>query len=157
MLERVGPAGHCQQLRPFAVIAMQPVRSLLYLLPAFVVLAGCTLFPATAPLPTAQRSWQLPAGTPTVQLFDCSEQGLDALRADNSSWEPVSRRDEHAGVLESGHYRQRNRTGFRLHLQHERSGDTAQLALRGAGVWFVDLGVEAAADQLQAGIAACLG
>ena len=135
---------------------MQAERTLLYLLPVGFVLAGCTLVAATARLPTAQRHWQMPPSTATTQLFDCSEQVLDTLRADSSSWEPVSRRDEHAGVLETGNYQQRNRTGFRLRLQHERVEGSARLALRGAGAWFADLGVEAAADQLQTGIAACL-
>lgn len=156
LLEHAGPAWQCQPLRPFAVIAMQPVRALLSLVLMCAVPAGCTLLAATALLPTAQRHWQLPAGTTTAQLFDCGEQTLDALRDSNSSWETVSRCDEPNGVLETGHYPQRNRTGFRLRLHHERSANTAKLALRGAGAWFADLGVEAAAGQLQAGIASCL-
>lgn len=112
------------------------------------LLVGC--------VPTGSRQLALPPELSRAQLFDCTEQALTGLRAGRTAWEPVSLRDDVAGVLESGHYGQHNRIGLRIRLQHHRGSDRAQLWVRGAGPYFTDLGVEAAAGQLQNALQQCL-
>ena len=122
-------------------------RLCLYLL-CVAVLAAC--------VPSSRRQVSLPHALPTAQLFACTEEAITHLRAGNQAWQPVSLRDDGAGVLESGDYPQRNRIGLRIRLQHRSGSDRAQLLLRGAGPYFIDLGVDAAADELAAAIEGCL-
>lgn len=126
---------------------------------SFARLSLCLLCAAglASCVPTSTRQISLPPGLPSARVFACTEQAIVHLRAGNSAWQPVSLRDEGAGVLESGDYQQRNRTGLRIRLLHRSGSDSAQLLLRGAGAYFTDLGVEAAADQLQTAIMACVG
>lgn len=110
----------------------------------------------TACVPTSTRQLSLPRGLPTTQLFACTEQAITHLRAGNQTWQPVSFRDDAAGVLESGDYQLRNRGGLRIRLQHRSGSDRAQLWLRGAGAYFTDLGVDTAADEISAAIEGCV-
>lgn len=110
---------------------------------------------APGPAPRQTDSIVLPAGLDNERLFDCAESSIASFARESSSWPGVSRRDAAAGILESGEFEAQNRSGFRIRL--ERTGPTAAtIDMKGAGAYFVDLGVDQAMTDFKTSLANCL-
>ncbi len=107
------------------------------------------------PAPKRADTVSLPAGLETEHLFDCAESSIASFAKESSSWPGVTRRDVAAGILESGEFDEENRTGFRVRI--ERTSPTAAgIEMKGAGAYFVDLGVDQAMADFKASLEACL-
>jgi hypothetical protein len=119
-------------------------------------LSGCSLFEALGGMPHA--SAVVDAGRlPTPRVFGCVEQAIAALNQQRALWTTtVTRRDEAAGVMETGHFAEPEITGFRVRATHAPGAGRVELELKGAGPYYVDLGVAEGIGQLKAGVARCL-
>ena len=94
----------------------------------------------------------------TEAVFVCAERQLQTLAKDNSLWIPeVTRRDTAAATLETGHYEDDNVTGFRIRLNHRAAAGKVDVELKGAGAYFVDLGVDTAIADLPVAISSMVG
>lgn len=113
---------------------------------------------ATMQAPKQQARIAVAPGTTTEQVFACAERELRTLAAEDESWlGEVTRRDLAQAVLESGDYNNEDITGFRVRLQHHAGNNSVELETKGAGAYFVDLGVEAAAQTFRQRLEHCLG
>lgn len=113
------------------------------------VLAGCT--------PTASRHIPLSPSTDAGRLAACAERVVAQLARQDNRWEArVTHRDRAAGGLETGDFKSWNATGFRIRVVPDLHRREAALHLKGAGAYFTDLGVDAAADRFVAAFRQCL-
>ncbi|MCE4552808.1 hypothetical protein, partial [Xanthomonas hortorum] len=80
-------------------------------------LGGCNAFLATGKIPTASDHLAIPRDLPNQRLFDCAELSISKLSATDSSWREVTHKDISNGVLESGTFDDKNRTGFRMRIE----------------------------------------
>jgi len=60
------------------------------------------------------------------------------------------------GVIETGEFSEANLAGFRVRGTYVLRENRMTLLLRGAGPYYIDLGVERAGQDLMAGIESCL-
>lgn len=107
--------------------------------------------------PAKTDTLAVPSGTSTQRLFDCAESSIRGFASTDSNWLPVVRKDVSGGVLESEDFDAGNVVGFRVRIVRKDGSDTADLDLKGAGPYFMDLGVDGAVERLKASIGACLG
>lgn len=122
---------------------------------ATLIIGGCSVNGTPGPAPKRTDAISLPAGLDTERLFDCAESSIASFARESSSWPGVSRRDAAAGVLESGEFEEENRGGFRIRLERT-SPTAAKIEMKGAGAYFVDLGVDRAMTDFKASLATCL-
>ncbi|UYB51298.1 hypothetical protein OCJ37_15045 [Xanthomonas sp. AM6] len=106
--------------------------------------------------PMASDVLVVPADLPTQRLFDCAETSISKLSETSSSWPKVTRKDDAKGVLESGNFEEENRSGFRMRIERPQGAGQARITLKGAGAYFVDLGVEQAMKDLKASLDSCV-
>jgi len=93
----------------------------------------------------------------TGAVFVCAERQLQMLAKDNNLWIPeVTRRDSAAATLETGHYEDDNVTGFRIRLHHRAAAGKVDVELKGAGAYFIDLGVDTAIADFRRELSRCL-
>ncbi len=119
-------------------------------------LSGCSLFEALGGMPHASAVVDA-GGRPTPQVFGCVEQTIVALNQQRALWTTtVTRRDEVAGVIETGNFAEPNVAGFRVRATHAPGTGRVELELKGAGPYYVDLGVAEGIGQLKAGVARCM-
>lgn len=108
-------------------------------------------------VPMAQATTQAAIHTPTERVFDCAQRRLDELRKQDALWDAkVTLRDLSAGILETGDFSEDNVTGFRVRLAYRHTTGTIDLRMKGAGAYFVDLGVDQALAQFNQGFNTCL-
>ena len=120
-------------------------------------LTGCVMSNTPMKAPQTSSAVDVPAGTSTEALFACAESTVQALADADDRWDPrVTRRDVGAGVLETSNYGKENESGFRIRLRFVSGSDRAQVGLKGAGAYFVDLGVEEAMARFKSTVSACL-
>lgn len=113
---------------------------------------------ATMQAPRQQARIAVAPGTTTAQVFACAERELQALAAEDETWlGEVTRRDFAQAVLESGDYNNEDITGFRVRLEHHVASNTIEVEAKGAGAYFVDLGVDAAMQTFRQRFERCLG
>ena len=114
------------------------------------VLAGCT--------PTASRHIPLlPPSADASHVAACAERTVAHLARQDNRWDArVTHRDRATGVLETGDFKSWNATGFRIRVVPDLDRREATLHLKGAGAYFTDLGVDAAADRFVAAFSQCL-
>jgi hypothetical protein len=77
-------------------------------------------------------------------------------RQDDQWVRRVTRKDIGAGVLETGDFQDDNEMGFRISARHNAASGEVVLSIKGAGPYFMDLGVESAAQQFAQGLLQCL-
>jgi hypothetical protein len=124
---------------------------------AGLMLAASACMPAAAgKTPMAFDVLAVPADVPTHVLFTCAEDTIARFSDTSSSWPKVTRRDVVAGVLESGDFSEKNRTGFRMRIERPQGAVQAKITLKGAGAYFVDLGVDQAMKELKSELDTCI-
>lgn len=107
--------------------------------------------------PSSQRSVVVPAGTPPDRVFLCAEATLDRLHQQDDQWvRRVTRKDIGAGVIETGNFQEDNEMGFRFSVRFDASSGRIALSFKGAGPYFMDLGVESAAQRFAQDLSLCL-
>jgi hypothetical protein len=124
---------------------------------ALFSLMGCVMGDVPMEAPKTSASVEVPHGTSTEVLFSCAETTVQALANADDRWDPrVTRRDDAAGVLETSNYPEENESGFRIRIIFKRGNDQAQIEIKGAGAYFVDLGVAEAMSEFSSKLSACL-
>ena len=107
--------------------------------------------------PQTSSAIEVPSATSTEALFSCAETTVQALADTDDRWDPrVTRRDVEAGVLETSNYGKENESGFRIRLRFVSGSGQAQVGLKGAGAYFIDLGVEEAMTRFKSKMSVCL-
>ena len=119
-------------------------------------LGGCNAFLATGNTPTASDHLIIPRDLPNQRLFDCAELSISKLAATDSSWREVTHKDSTNGVLESGTFDDKNRTGFRMRIERAKGANQADVILKGGGPYFMDLGVTRAMKDLKTLLESCV-
>lgn len=132
-------------------------RVLIAAMLALSMIGGCKMSESMAPVPAKTDTLPLPSGVDASRLFDCAQTSIDAFGKANSDWLPVARKDIAAGVLESRDFAPANISGFRVRIVLPAGSNTATIELKGAGPYFMDLGVEQAMRDLKSSIGHCLG
>ncbi|WP_369939780.1 hypothetical protein [Xanthomonas medicagonis] len=118
--------------------------------------SACSMPAAAGKMPMASDVLAVPADVPTHVLFTCAEDTIARFSDTSSSWPKVTRKDTAAGVLESGDFPERNRTGFRMHIERPQGAAQAKITLKGAGAYFTDLGVDQAMQDLKSELDTCI-
>lgn len=107
--------------------------------------------------PATAGSLPVPAGTGHEAVLSCVETSVRTLHDRNELWNTrVTRRDVGRGVLETGDFDDDNIGGFRVSAQYSPESNAVQIRLKGAGPYFMDLGVETAFADLNAQMRQCL-
>jgi hypothetical protein len=124
----------------------------------FLFLTGCAMSDLPMSAPKASGSIPIAHRTSVEALFACAERSVQELARADDRWDPrVTRRDPASGVLETGNYPEENESGFRVKLSLDREGDRALIEIKGAGAYFVDLGVESAMVEFKSKLSGCIG
>ncbi len=120
-------------------------------------LTGCVMSNTPMKAPQTSSAIEVPSATSTEALFSCAETTVQALADTDDRWDPrVTRRDVEAGVLETSNYGKENESGFRIRLRFVSGSGQAQVGLKGAGAYFIDLGVEEAMTRFKSKMSVCL-
>lgn len=125
-----------------------------------VVLPGCSLVDhllARVLEPRASAVIAVPAATTTAQVFECTQAAIAVMGGMRGWRDPhVTRIDSALGVIETGPYAQPNRVGFRTRTVFVREVRLVFLRVKGAGIYYTDLGVERTTLDLEGRLRACL-
>jgi hypothetical protein len=129
------------------------IVALLLCVPLAVLLVKA--LPMKAPSTSA---WiQAPAGVASDTVVSCVENVVLALAGEDDRWNPrVTRKDIDAGILETGDFDEENRSGFRVKVVFDRNTRRMHVGLKGAGAYFVDMGVESAIGEFDSATRRCL-
>lgn len=120
-------------------------------------LTGCVMSNTPMMAPRTSSAIDVPSATSTETLFSCAETTVQALADADDRWDPrVTRRDVEAGLLETSNYGKENESGFRIRLRFVSGSGQAQVDLKGAGAYFIDLGVEEAMTRFKSKMSVCL-
>lgn len=120
-------------------------------------LTGCVMSNTPMKAPQTSSAIEVPSATSTEALFSCAETTVQALADTDDRWDPrVTLRDVEAGVLETSNYGKENESGFRIRLRFVSGSGQAQVGLKGAGAYFIDLGVEEAMTRFKSKMSVCL-
>jgi hypothetical protein len=130
----------------------------LILLSAFcLVSTGCVMSNLPMKAPSASGTLTAPAGTSVEAVFSCVENSVRPLHREQSFWsDQVTRRDDRAGIIETGNFEENNVIGFRVRVQFTPESKEVSILIKGAGAYFTDLGVEKALVDFDARMQACL-
>lgn len=121
------------------------------------LMTGCSANAWSSKAPASSQELPVPGGVGTETLFSCVEATVQTLGQANSHWRhPVTVRDVAGGRMETGDFNSDNVIGFRLKLGFKPNAPSASVTLKGAGPYFSDLGVKAAAKTLVDETGKCL-
>jgi hypothetical protein len=122
-----------------------------------VALTGCAAAPALAQEPLASREFQVAPGTAANQVLACAEKTVMSLSKTQNNWDNrITLKDAVNGRFETGNFPEKNVMGFRVSLRFAPKASMAQVQLKGAGPYFVDLGVDGAIESFVQQTTACL-
>lgn len=120
-------------------------------------LTGCVMSNTPMKAPAAEGSVPVPAGFGADAVLSCVDTSVRALHEKNELWNVrITRRDAGRGLFETGDFDDDNIGGFRVSAQYAPDANTVRLRLKGAGPYFMDLGVEKAFAELDARMRQCL-
>lgn len=120
-------------------------------------MAGCAMSDLPMMAPKASDSIDIPAGTSVESVFACAETTVRDLADADDRWDArVTRRDVATGIFETSNFPEENESGFRIRLEFAQGDDRARLQVKGAGAYFVDMGVEDAMRSFKAKHAVCM-
>jgi hypothetical protein len=107
--------------------------------------------------PSTSGSIQAPAGLTSDAVVSCVESVVLTLARQDDRWDArVTRKDTAAGILETGNFDEENESGFRVRVAFDRKTGTMDFALKGAGAYFVDMGVESAIAEFDSAMRRCI-
>ncbi|HEY8097958.1 MAG TPA: hypothetical protein VIE65_18015 [Methylobacter sp.] len=129
-------------------------RAISWIAATILSLSGCAVFEALGGMPRKSDELAVRQNTSTSHVFACVEQAISSL---NTNWDRrITKRDEPAGVIETGNYSKSNIAGFRVRATHVRSENILEIELKGAGPYYVDIGVDEGMQNLKAELKECL-
>jgi hypothetical protein len=118
----------------------------------FLSCAGCAML-----TPTASGTVAAPAGTTVEVVFSCVEDSVRSLHQAQSLWDDrVTRRDGHTGTIETGDFEDDNVVGFRVRVRFALDAGEILVLIKGAGLYFTDLGVDEALAAFDSRMRVCL-
>jgi hypothetical protein len=118
---------------------------------------GCVMSNTPMKAPAVEGSVPAPAGIGVEAVLSCVDTSVRALHERNELWNVrITRRDAGRGLFETGDFDDDNIGGFRVSAQYAPDANTVRLRLKGAGPYFMDLGVEKAFAELDAQMRQCL-
>jgi len=121
------------------------------------VLTGCVMSNTPMKAPASSGSLPVPAGIGVEMVLSCVETSVHALHEKNELWNTrITRRDAGRGIIETGDFDDDNIGGFRVSVQHALESNDVRMRLKGAGPYFMDLGVEKAFAEFDAQMRQCL-
>lgn len=135
---------------------MKPWRTVAQTAGLLFVAGACSMPASASKTPMVSDVLAVPADVPTHVLFTCAADTIARFSDTSSSWPKVTRKDVAAGVLESGDFPERNRTGFRMRIERPQGAVQAKITLKGAGAYFADLGVDQAMQGLKSELDTCI-
>ncbi len=107
--------------------------------------------------PAASDTIAVPAGTSVEVVFTCVEDSARSLHQGQSLWnDRVTRRDERVGIIETGAFENDNVVGFRVRARFAADAEAILVTIKGAGPYFMDLGVEKAFAEFDTRMRVCL-
>lgn len=125
------------------------LRASFTLAPCFL-LAGCLA-------PAASQSVELAQEISGARVVACAERAVSELARADDRWDPrVTHRDPVKGVLETGNFSEENESGFRVQVELHARRRQVDVDLKGAGAYFVDMGVAEAIDAFSRKLTPCL-
>lgn len=135
---------------------MKPWLTAFTVMGLLLSLGGCNVFLITGNTPTASEHLVVPSDMSNQRFFDCAELSISKLSETDSSWQEVTLKDSTNGVLESGNFEEKNIAGFRTRIERAQGASDAQMVIKGAGPYFIDLGVAQAIKDLRTTLASCV-
>ena len=122
-----------------------------------ILLLGYAMKSQFMKAPSASDSIQVPQRVTAEEVISCAENVVRTLARDDDRWDArVTRKDVNAGILETGNFEEENESGFRVRIGFERKTGKIDIALKGAGAYFIDLGVKAAIVEFNSSMRECL-
>ena len=118
---------------------------------------GCSVFESLGGMPSASATISTDTKVSTQKALGCVESTIMKLSQTRGAWMTnVTSKDEAMGVLETGNFGGENLANFRVRAVHIREQNLITLKLKGAGPYYVDLGVTQGMEELKSGVQACL-
>lgn len=141
----------------FLALPVAKYRSTALMTMLLAPLVGCSVTPAVAKEPLASREIQVVPGTTTLRLLTCVEKTVLMLSKTQNNWDDrITLKDLSSGRMETGNFPEKNVMGFRVSVHYAANTASARVRLKGAGPYFVDLGVDAAMAAFVQQTTACL-
>lgn len=128
----------------------------LQILGLILATGACSMASTHRKMPLASDALNVPTALPNKRLFDCAQSSILELSRTSSSWPEVTLRNDSHGILESGDFGQDDKTGFRMRIERPSGTGLATIALKGAGAYYFDLGVDQAMKDLKATMQHCI-
>ncbi len=107
--------------------------------------------------PVTEKMLIAPPQATVDDVFACVERSANALHEKDRRWDPtVTKRDTTGGIFETGNFGDDNVVGFRLRASYSPASERLTLAVKGSGIYHVDLGAQEAADKLASLVKSCM-
>ena len=124
---------------------------------ATIALMGCSMDKLPMKAPSASDYVDTPVGISADSLVSCAESAVMQLERGDDRWDKrVTLKDAQAGIIETGNFQEENESGFRVRVAFAPEKNRADIALKGAGAYFVDLGADEAMAEFKKAISKCL-
>ncbi|NOT87829.1 MAG: hypothetical protein HOP03_06580 [Lysobacter sp.] len=118
---------------------------------------GCSMNGLPMKAPSASSSIEAPPEVSADAVLSCAERAVVRLEKTDEQWDlRVTRKDIRSGILETGNFAEENESGFRVKVTFDPDTHRIDIVLKGAGAYFVDLGVDSAIDAFSAAMRECL-
>jgi hypothetical protein len=106
-------------------------------------LSSCAFIEWLWLMPWAKDSLKISPGTTTKNVFSCAESALNVPYTAGIKLDVESiNKNLRTGVFESENFSELNQMGFRIRLQHFPDDNIVEIELKGAAVYYSDLGVD---------------
>lgn len=121
------------------------------------ILLGCTMNSLPDKAPSASKTIVASTSIDADRVLSCSEQAVSELADKDDRWDSrITHRDLATGVLETGNFQEENESGFRVRVALGPQRNVVNVDLKGAGAYFVDLGVDEAIAEFSTMLEQCL-
>lgn len=121
------------------------------------LLIGCVMTNQLMKAPSVSDSIPVRQGTTAEVIIFCAESVVKTMAQNDDRWDArITRRDMDAGILETGNFEEENESGFRIKMDFDPRAGKVNIVLKGAGAYFVDLGVETAIVEFNTAMRECL-
>ena len=122
-----------------------------------LLLIGCVMTSQLMKAPSVSDSIPVRQGTTTEVVVSCAESAVQTMAQNDDRWDArITRKEMDAGILETGNFEEENESGFRIRMDFDSRAGKVNVVLKGAGAYFVDLGVEAAIVEFNTAMRECL-
>ncbi len=122
-----------------------------------LLLIGCVMTSQLMKAPSVSDSIPVRKGTTTEVVVSCAESAVRTMAQNDDRWDArITRKEMDTGILETGNFEEENESGFRIRMDFDSRAGKVNVVLKGAGAYFVDLGVEAAIVEFNTAMRECL-